>query len=106
MGRLPPGLEEKRRRKAVNPALANLLVEVSLDLEPVTDSTVVGVTYGKEESTRLDVMELVSPDDYKTGSSGLTTKRVLKIIEAWDHRFPWVPVVIIEMRQGLPVWSQ
>lgn len=97
--------------KAVNPALANLLAEVSLDLEPVTDPTVVGVTYGKEGSTRLDVMELVSPEmgcvyDYKTGSSGLTTKRVLKIIEAWNNRFPGVPVVIIEMRQGLPVWSQ
>ncbi len=97
--------------KLVNPALANLLAEVSLDLEPVEDLDVIGVTYGTANSTRLDVLELVSPQmgcvyDYKTGRAGLTTARVLKIVEAWNHRFPGVPVVIIEMRQGLPVWSE
>jgi hypothetical protein len=44
--------------------------------------------------------------DYKTGRAGLTTARVLKIVTAWNIRFPGVPVVIIEMRQHLPVWSQ
>jgi len=44
--------------------------------------------------------------DYKTGRAGLTTARVLKIVEAWNRRFPGVPVVILEMRQHLPVWLE
>lgn len=90
---------------------ANLYAEVSLDLEPTRNRAAIGVTYGSTGSTRLDVMELVSPQmgcvyDYKTGSAGLTTRRIMKIIEAWNHRFPGVPVVIIEMRQNSPVWFE
>ncbi|WP_316354981.1 phage minor head protein [Devosia sp.] len=98
--------------KSAFPALyANTFAEVSLDLDQVEDPDAIGVTYGTANSTRLDVLELVSPEmgcvyDYKTGKAGLTTARILKIIEAWNHRFPGVPVVIIEMRQGLPVWSE
>ena len=98
--------------KLANPArYANLYPEVSLDLEPPRDLNTIGVPYGTAGSTRLDVMELVNAEmgcvyDYKTGQAGLTTARVLKILAAWDKRFPDVPVVIIEMRQHLPVWSE
>jgi hypothetical protein len=100
--------------KLANPeAYANMYPEVSLDLAPKegADPDRFDVTYGASGSTRLDVLELVSPQmgcvyDYKTGSSGLTTKRIMQIIAVWNHRFPDVPVVIIEMRQNLPVWSQ
>lgn len=44
--------------------------------------------------------------DYKTGRRGLTTVQIMKIIRVWNNRFPGVPVVIIEMRQYLPVWSE
>lgn len=85
-----------------------MFAEVSLDLNQLEDPDVIGVTYGTANSTRLDVLELVGPEmgcvyDYKTGKAGLITAR---IVEAWNHRFPGVPVVIIEMRQGLPVWSE
>ena len=100
--------------KLANPELfGNLYPEVSLDLDPIKDEYPrrFGVVYGAAGSTRLDVLELVSPQmgcvyDYKTGSAGLTTKRIMQIIEVWNHRFPGVPVVILEMRQNLPVWSQ
>jgi hypothetical protein len=97
--------------KLLKPTLANLLVEVSLDLEPVIDPSAIGVTYGVAGTTRLDVMELVNPQmgcvyDYKTGKAGLTTVRIFEIVKVWNNRFPGVPVVIIEMRQGLPVWSE
>ena len=98
--------------KLANPALyANLYAEVSLDLEPPVDIRNIGGTYGATGSTRLDVLERVSEEmgcvyDYKTGRADLTTARVLKIVEAWNRRFPGVPVVILEMRQHLPVWSE
>lgn len=98
--------------KLANPvSYANMFAEVSLDLEEPDDPSIIGVTYGTTGSTRLDVMELVSPErgcvyDYKTGQAGLTTARVLKIIRAWNARFPNVPVMILEMRQQLPVWSE
>lgn len=97
--------------KLANPAYANLYAEVSLDLEAIIDPTVVGVTYGTAGSTRLDVLELVSPEmgcvyDYKTGRAGLTTAQIMKIVMVWNNRFPGVPVVILEMRQNLPVWSE
>lgn len=98
--------------KLTNPArYANIYAEVSLDLEPPEDTDTIGVPYGTAQSTRLDVLELVSAEmgcvyDYKTGRAGLTTARVLKIVTAWNIRFPGVPVVVIEMRQHLPVWSE
>lgn len=104
----------KRLREAAklaNPeAYANVHPEISLDLEPIEGEGGFDVVYGASGSTRLDVLELVNPQmgcvyDYKTGSSGLTTKRIMQIIEVWNHRFPGVPVVILEMRQDLPVWS-
>lgn len=85
--------------------------EVSLDLQPSGDPLVIGVPYGTTGSTRLDVMELVSPQfgcvyDYKTGQAGLTAARLLQIALVWNIRFPGVPFVIIEMRQANPVWSE
>lgn len=98
--------------RAASPALyANIYAEVSLDAEPPEDLDTIGVTYGTAQSTRLDVMELVNAEmgcvyDYKTGRAGLPTARVLKIVQAWNMRFPGVPLVILEMRQHLPIWSE
>ena len=80
-------------------------------MEPTEDLDTIGVPYRTAGSTRLDVLERVSAEmgcvyDYKTGRAGLTTARVLKIVEAWNRRFPGVPVVILEMRQHLPVWLE
>lgn len=84
--------------------------EVSL-AQLVEDPDTVGVTCGTTQSTRLNGMELVSAEmgcvyDYKTGRAGLTTARVLKIVQAWNMLFPDVPLVILEMRQHLPTWSE
>ncbi|UJW86474.1 hypothetical protein [Devosia sp. SL43] len=105
----------KRRLEAAklaNPVFyGNMFAEVSLDLQEVDDPEDTGVTYGTAGSTRLDVLELVSSVmgcvyDYKTGRAGLTTAQIMKIIRVWNNRFPGVPVVILEMRQNRPVWSE
>jgi hypothetical protein len=129
MGRLPRELEEKRQRlvRAAQRGAFEGYVRRGYVPEVYSASPrwrarrrtsataspcrrVVGVTYGTVGSTRLDVLELVSSEmgcvyDYKTGKAGLTTAQVMKIVMAWNNRFPNVPVVILEMRQNLPVWS-
>lgn len=87
--------------KAVLPvALANIFPEITIDQQRRDSTDLPGPRYGEKGASRLDILEKVSSATYcvydvKTGTSGLSQKRILDILEKLPKG---VLVYIMEVR--------
>lgn len=82
-------------------AYQNIFAELSISDDASLPSE--DVSYGQARTTRLDILERVSPDlvcvyDIKTGKAGLSMARVRKIAERVGGQFPRASFYIIEVR--------
>ena len=81
-------------------AFANVFPEIAIDKNRLDSSARLGPKYGQAETSRLDVLEKVSATTYcvydvKTGTSGLSRKRLLEILKKLPKG---VLVYIMEVR--------
>ena len=93
-------------RRAAEPEVwGNVFAEISLDLSDVPQGENNTVRYGKEGSTRLDVLEIVNAEvvcvyDAKTGKRGLSASRVAQIAAVVEKFAPGALFVIMELLAG------
>lgn len=93
------------RRVAEPEVWGNVFAEISLDLSDVAEGEDNIVRYGKEGSTRLDVLEIVNAElacvyDAKTGKRGLSASRVAQIAAVVEKFAPGALFVIMEILAG------
>jgi len=93
------------RRAAEPERWGNVFAEISLDLSDVPPGEDNTVRYGKEGSTRLDVLEIVNAElacvyDAKTGKRGLSGPRVVQMAAVVEKYAPGALFVIMELRAG------